>query len=130
MAATPSAALEAEADLGEAFAGLEPGGPDDVGRQVPVAEAEPGLLAVALEHRRRAEGLVADPPALAAVVEAGQRVHDGVVVGADEEAVALEVVGGVDDDGQLVADDRLETGRELRPADATGERDDPHAVRP
>ena len=65
-----------------------------------------------------------------AVVEPGQRVHDRVVVGADEEAVALQVVGRVDDDRQLVADDRLETGRELRPADAAGERDDPHAVRP
>ena len=41
--------------------------------------------------------------------------------GRDEEPVALGVVGGVDDDGQGVADGGLEALGQLRPADAAGE---------
>jgi len=61
---------------------------------------------------------------------AAERVHDGVVIRADEEPVAFQVVGRVDDDRQFVADGRLEPGRELGPADAARERDDAHGVRP
>ena len=55
----------------------------------------------------------------------GERVHDRVVVRADEQPVALEVVAGVDDDGEAGADGRLEPACEPRPADAAGELDDP-----
>ena len=89
-------------------------------------------LAVALERLHRRPTVAGEAPAELPVLEAGERVHDGVVVGADEEAVALGVVGGVDDDGQPVADDGLEALGELRPADAAGQLDDarPPARRP
>ena len=54
----------------------------------------------------------------------------GVVVGADEQPVALEVVAGVDDDGQVRADLRLQAVGELGAADAPGQRDDAHVRSP
>ena len=48
--------------------------------------------------------LAAQAPATDLVVETGQRVGHGVVVGPDRQAVELEVVAGVDDHGQVGAD--------------------------
>ena len=44
--------------------------------------------------------------------------------------MALEVVAGVDDDGQPIAEVGLEPVGELGPADAAGERDDRAAAEP
>ena len=54
---------------------------------------------------------------------ASQNVHE-VGVGADVGAVDLDVVGGVGDDRQVVADDVEHPARELRAAGAAGEHDD------
>ena len=84
--------LQRATDVGQPLAAPQPRGPRDVRRQVPIPEPEPRLLAVPAEHLRRRERLAVKAPALLLVREAGQRVHDGVVVGHHEQAVALEVV--------------------------------------
>ena len=121
-------------DLGQPDASAHPLRAQEVGRDVPVAEAEPRLLPIALEHRSGRPGLVAHPPAGGVVGQAGQRVHDGVEVRADEQAVELEVVAGVDDDGEL--DIRpwclCQHGHavaQLGAAVATGQHDDAPAAR-
>ena len=67
-----------------------------------------------------------DAPAADLVVEAGQRVGDGVVIGPDREPVELEVVAGVDDRPSGRAERRRQSLGHLRPADAAGEEDDLH----
>ena len=53
---------------------------------------------------------------------AAEHVQDRVVIGHDEQPVALHVVAGVDDDGQVTGrQDRLEALGELRPAGPTGQ---------
>ena len=90
-------------------------------REVAVAEAEPRLLAVALEHLRGRERLAREAPAPLAIVDAGERVHDRVVVRRDEQPVALDVVRRVDDDDEPAPEVRLKPVRESRAADAAGE---------
>ena len=98
--------------------------------EVPVAEPEPRVLAVALEHAHRGPRLVADAPAALVVEQPGEHVHDRVVVGHHEQAVAVDVVARVDDDAQLARlEDLLEPVGELRPARAAGEDDDVHVAR-
>ena len=104
--------------------------PDDVGGKVAVAEPEPGLLTVDRQLLRHGVRLAADPPALLPVVEPGQGVQDGVVVGQTSEAVALDVVAGVDDDRQLGSDRRLQAVGQLRATDPAGEDDDRHPADP
>ena len=59
--------------------------------------------------------------------DAGQRVHDRVLVRADRERVALQVVAGVDDDGQVAGrEDSLQPIGELRSSDASGQAYDTH----
>ena len=71
-----------------------------------------------------------DAPAALVVEEPGEHVHDRVVVGHDEEAVADGVVAGVDDDAQLARlEDLLEAVGQLRAARAAGEDDDVHVAR-
>jgi hypothetical protein len=70
--------------------------------EVAVAEREPRVLAEALELRERRVRLLLQAPAALLVVDPGERVHDGVEVGGDGQAVALGVVADVDDDGQGV----------------------------
>ena len=97
----PEAAAQLQRDLGRPATATQLIRPPQVGRQVPVAEAEPGLLAQlgeAVHHRPR---LVREAPAPFGVIQAGQRVGDRVVVRPDREAVQHQVVAGVDDDGQI-----------------------------
>src|SRR3954470_11708152 len=90
---------------------------------VEVAEAEPGRLGAV-----RGE-LVLDPPRLAlpapaplAVVNAGQRVHDAVEVGADPQTVQRDVVAGVDDgDDFVVRAGRADPAQETSAADTAGQ---------
>ena len=80
----------------------QPGRPHDVRREVAVAEPEPRLLAVAARASRpRSNVSPSMPQPHSRLSMPGERVHDRVVVGHDEQAVALEVVAGVDDDRQL-----------------------------
>ena len=60
-----------------------------------------GALAVALQRVHRLPGLAGQAPARLGVDRPGQRVGDGVEVGADVEAVQHGVVAGVDDRGDL-----------------------------
>ena len=72
--------------------------------EIPVAEAKPLPLAELLEPIHDRPRLAADPPAAYLVVEAGQRVGDGVVIRPHGEAVELEVVAGVHDHRQVAPD--------------------------
>ena len=101
--------------------------------EVAVAELEPGRLAEPRELPGGRPRLAFEAPPTLPVGQARQRVQDGVVVRADPEAVEVLVVAGVDDHGQVAGrDDELEPERQLGPADAAGERDDPRtaSVRP
>ena len=122
---TPHGVGDLGGDLGEGRALLEPAGAVEVGREVAVAEPEPGRLAVAVERVHHAEALVGEAPALLGVLGAGERVGDGVEVGGDGEAVEAVVVGGVHDHrdrGRV--DDPDEPAQEAGGSDSTGERDD------
>ena len=117
--------LDPAVDLREADPLPEPPRPVHVQGEVAVAEAEPGRLAQPLQHRGRGPCLPGQAPAALAVGEAGQGVEHGVVVGADEEAAELRVVGRVDHDGQLSrCQDVLEPVGEPGPADPAGQGDD------
>ena len=67
--------------LGQALGAVQVGG------EVAVAEAEPGLAAEALERLHDLPGLAGEAPAALVVVQPGQRVGHGVEVGADVQAV-------------------------------------------
>src|SRR4029079_696111 len=101
---------------------------NDVGREISIAEPEPGLLAVALEHVRGSERLADDAPAPLAVVDAGQRVHHGVVVRRDEQPMSLDIVGGVHHHDETRAEVLLEAVRQLGPTDTAGEEHDGQGV--
>ena len=103
-------------------------GAEQVGGEVAVAEAEPGVGAVAGERVDGGEGLAGEAPAGLGVLGAGQGVGDGVEVGADVEAVEPVVVAGVDDDGDVGRVDDLDEPAEeaRRPHTARQRRD--HAV--
>ena len=123
-------ALDVAIDRGEAIARPQAPRPVDVDGEVAVAEAEPGRLAEALQHPGCRPRLAGQAPAALAVGQAGEGVEHGVVVGADEEAVELLVVGGVDDDRELARrQDGSQPMGELRPAHAARQRHDAgHAV--
>ena len=114
--------------VGRPLAAPEPLGAHEVGGKVAVAEAEPGVLASRGERLDHGPALAREPPAALLVIEAGQRVGDGVVVRPDLEAVPFEVVARVDDDGQVGPHDGLQPVRQLRAADASGQLDDPRHV--
>ena len=128
MAGTPSDAAEGACHVGRPLPAAEPLGAHEVRGKVAVAEAEPGVLASRGERVDHGPALVREPPAALLVVEAGQRVGDGVVVRPDLESVPLQVVAGVDDDGQVGAHDSLQPVRQLRAADASGQLDDSRHV--
>ena len=63
------------------------------------------------------------PQPNARLLDPGEVVEDGVVVGHHEQAVPDAVVARVDDDVEAVADVRGQPLRELRAADAARQRD-------
>jgi len=100
-------------------------GARQVGGQVKVAEAEPGGPAQLLDLFDGTPRFAITAPAGVGVGDAGQRVGDGVNVGANCEAEVLEVVAGVDDDGEVAGrKDLRQTVGQLGAADAAGEEDD------
>ena len=101
-----------------------------VGGQVRITNAEPGLLAVSLELRHGGERVPGHAPALLAVRDAGQGVHDRVEVRADEQAVVLGVVRHVDDHRQVAGrEDQLKSVRQLGAAGSAGKERDLHGER-
>src|SRR5207248_6982608 len=95
--------------------------------QVPVTELEPGLSAEELDRLARIPRLTGTPPAALLVPEAGEPVEERVEVRRDVEAVHLEVVAHVRDDGQLAGvDDLRQRLHEAGAADAAGQDGDLH----
>ena len=99
--------------LGERRARAQPLGAEEVGREVLVAEPEPGRHVVAVERVERRERLAFEAPALLGVRRAGERVGDRVEIGGDVQPVELVVVAGVDDGDDIVRrHDAHESGEE------------------
>ena len=70
-------------------------------------------------------GVAGDAPAGGRVGDPGQGVEDRVEVRADPQPVEIEVVGGVDDDGQVAGRQRrLQPLGQLGAADAARQRGD------
>ena len=113
---------------------IEAMGAIEVGREVTIAEAEPGRasarrertdIAVALQRVHGAPRLTDEAPARLRVDRPGERVRDGVEVGADVKAVQHDVVAGVDDRGDLGGGPHLhQPGQEARGAHAPGQHGD------
>ena len=123
-------AAQAVGDFGQVDACFEPLVAEEMEGEVLVAESEPIFAAEALGLGEHVPGFVGAAPAGLGVVDGGQAVEDGVDVGADGEAPVLEVVAGVDDDGQVAGGQRcLQAGREFGPADTAGEGHDRGSVR-
>src|ERR1035437_10597755 len=98
-------------------------------RDVSIAQAEPRFLAEPRQLRRDLVRLAGDAPTLAGVRDARQRIQHGVMVRAHDQAVALQVVAGIDDDGQLAGRDYvLESVGEFRSPDSSGQTNDAHQV--
>ena len=76
-------------------------GPQDVRREIAVAELEPGLAAEPLHRRHEIPGLAGEPPAAFRIVQVGERVEHRVDVGRDVQAEMDEIVGGVDHDASV-----------------------------
>ena len=114
--------------LGEGVPVRQQGRPDEVGADVEVAETEPGGDGVVrLDLGERAPGLVGAAPAPCLVVAAAQRVHDGVEIGGDAQAVEPEVVAGVADDRHIgLGRAGEEAAQETGGPDAAGQNGDPH----
>ena len=126
-APTPSARAELGQRLGQRRALAQPLGPAQPDREIAVAEVEPHVDAELAQLVHRVEGVVAQAPA--ALVDAvGEPERDEVGVGRDVGPVHLDVVGGVDDDDEVLAHDVEQPARELRAAGAAGQDDDrrPH----
>ena len=125
----PERVLE-RADRGRQRPALaDPCGPRDVCREVAIAEPEPGLLAVFGQAVHDGPRLAGEAPTPVVIESVGEHVEDRVVVGHDEQTVALGVVAGVRDDRQVAGgEDRLEAVGQLRAAGPAGQGHDPHAV--
>jgi hypothetical protein len=93
----PPAVGQRGRDLRERIAGVEHPGPDQVGGEVAVAEAEPRRIgAVGGQFLLDRPGLGGAAPAALLVDAAAQGVDDRVEIRADAQAVQRDVVAGVD----------------------------------
>ena len=91
-------------------------------RQVAVAEVEPHVVAQLAQAVHHVERVAGQAPA-ALVDQVGEPERDEVGVGRDVGAVDLDVVAGVGDHGELVADDVEQPAGELGAAGTAGEQD-------
>ena len=111
-AGTPSASRQLRERLGQPRALAEPPRALEADREVAVAEVEPDVLAERAQGVHHHEGVVAQAPA--AIVDAvGQPVEDEVGVGRDVAAVHLDVIAGVGDHDEIVADLFEQSARQL-----------------
>ena len=109
--------------LGQSRALREELGATHADRQIAIAEVEPHLDAELAQPVHDRERVAAQAPA--ALVDAvGEPERDEVGVGRDVGAVDLEVVTGVGDDHEVVADAVEHAAGELRAAGPAGEHDD------
>jgi hypothetical protein len=96
-----------------------------VGGEVAVAEVEPGRPGVATERVHGLPGLAGQSPPAIGVDGAGERVGDGVEVGADVEPVEVEIVTDVGDGHHLLGRMHLQQpGEEPGRPNPTGEHTD------
>ena len=71
-------------------------------RQITIAELKPVFAAQAFDLLHKSPRFAGAAPAELLIVYTGQRIHHRVEVGANGKAHVLEIVTGVDDDGQLI----------------------------
>ena len=121
-AATPSFAARCAHDVGQRRAGREPHGAVYVGGEIAVAQLEPRRSAQARHRLHEGPGLVAPAPAGLRVDEAGRAYRAWCRHRARCEPQVLEVVAGVDDDGEPLAQQARKPQRQLGAADAARER--------
>ena len=98
--AQPVPARELARDARERPACLQSGRAPEVGREVAIAELEPGGLAQASQRAEAGEGLAGQTPATVGIRSARERVEDGVEIGRDVEPEELLVVPRIADDGE------------------------------
>jgi hypothetical protein len=105
---------------------------DEVGRQVAVAQPEPGRVGVVGgQFLLDRPGLAGPAPAPLLVDAAAEGVDDRVEIGADPQAVQRHVVAGVDDGGDLRLGGRgAHPAEESSPSSPPGEHDDLHETHP
>ncbi len=118
---------ELRRDGREAVAAIEATPPLQAEGEVAIGEPEPIRGAECLEALEDGEGVVPDPPSLLLVDLIAQPVGAEIRVGGYVDAERLDVVAGVGDHGQVVADEILEARRQLGAAGAPGEGYDLHA---
>ena len=117
--------------LGEGAPFAEPGSADEMGGEVAVSEAEPGLrLAVRRQLLLGVPGLVCPSPSAFGVDAPAERVHDRVEIGTDAQAEEPDVVSGVRDDAELVIglDGVPDTGDESGASETPGQDGDAHVL--
>ena len=125
----PQAPRQRRGGGAEGLAGVEPARALEMGREVGVAEPEPGFAAERFKRRHDAAAVVRQAPAGLRVGAPRQGVGHGVEVRRDAEAEMAEIVAGVHDDEQVFGvQDPRQTAREARPADPSrkGEDHAPH----
>ncbi len=111
--------------VGQRRAGAQQERAVEMGREVPVAEAEPGLAPEPAHRFEAVERVVTDPPASRAVEETGQGVGDRVEIGRDAEPPPVEIVAGVADDEEPARLDHAhQAAEELRGPRSAREGDD------
>ena len=122
--------------LGQSGSGCEAPGPEQVGRQVAVAQVEPGeagsagpaRLVERLQGSHDRPGLTRKAPAGLVVRRPGEGVGHRVDVGAHVQPVQHQVVAGVDDGGdRCLADDSRQAPQHARSSDPAGEGGDSRA---
>ena len=70
--------------------------------QIAVAQAEPRLAAELRQRLHEMPALIGAPPTRGGICGVRQRIYKCVYVGRDVQAKVLEIVAGVDDEGEIV----------------------------
>src|ERR1035437_5478874 len=94
-------------------------------RKIEIAKAEPAGLPQMRHAFEAAEAVAFDAPSAIDTKLTGQRVEDGVDVGRNVQSPPLNVVAGVDNDGQVLGSNRVEKSLyKLRATGAASQNDD------
>ena len=99
--ATPSLLQSSAVTAPSLFPWLKLCRPEDVRREVPVAEVEPGLLSHPPQLGENVEGVALNPPSLCDVSDPGEGVDGDVDVRANVQPLVPEVVPNVRDDREV-----------------------------
>src|ERR1700743_2862594 len=87
-------------DLRQGLACMETARALDMGGEVAIAELKPGFAADLRQCFHEGPCFAFSPPAAFYIVEAAERVEQGIDVGRNMEAEMFEIVAGVGDDMQ------------------------------